>query len=72
MRLVEYTGEMEPHWCDRGHVGMILKGRFEIEFDSGTLVFEEGDGVAIPDGAGHRHRARALTDVVRAVFIEKE
>lgn len=71
LRLVEYTPEVSPHWCSVGHVGQILEGRFEIEFDSGTQVFEPGDGVMIPSGETHRHRARALTDVVRALFVEK-
>jgi mannose-6-phosphate isomerase-like protein (cupin superfamily) len=71
LRLVEYTPEMAPHWCSVGHVGQILDGRFEIEFDSGTDVFEAGDGVLIPSGETHRHKARALTDVVRALFVEE-
>jgi hypothetical protein len=71
LRLVEYTREMEPHWCDRGHVGLILDGRFEIEFEDGTRIFESGDGVFIPAGQAHRHRARVLTDVVRVVFVEE-
>jgi len=71
VRLVEYNADMVPHWCERGHSGYILEGRFEIEFDQGTIIFETGDGVSIPDGGEHRHRARALTDVVRAVFVEE-
>jgi quercetin dioxygenase-like cupin family protein len=70
VRLVEYTAGMEPHWCSRGHHGCILEGRFEIEFDSGAEIFEKGDGVFIPGGDEHRHRARVLTDVVRALFVE--
>jgi hypothetical protein len=61
---------MEPHWCDRGHLGYILEGRFEIEFAEGTYVFEARDGVIIPSGATSRHRARVLTVVVRAVFVK--
>jgi ethanolamine utilization protein EutQ (cupin superfamily) len=61
---------MEPHWCDRGHLGYILEGRLEIEFAEGRCVFDAGDGVVIPGGAGSRHRARVLTDAVRAVFVE--
>jgi quercetin dioxygenase-like cupin family protein len=53
-----------------GHFGYILEGRFEIEFDSGTEIFEAGDGVFIPDGKEHRHRAKALGDIVRALFVE--
>ena len=70
VRLVEYTPEMEPHWCEKGHHGYILDGSFSLEFDSGSVVFETGDGVFIPDGAAHRHMGRALTPVVRVVFVE--
>jgi quercetin dioxygenase-like cupin family protein len=71
LRLVEYTPEMAPHWCSVGHLGQILKGRFEIKFDGGTRVFEAGDGVMIPSGKEHRHKARVLSDVVRAIFVEE-
>ena len=71
LRLVEYTPEMEPHWCDKGHFGCILSGRFEIAYDDVTEIYEEGDGVFIPSGAEHRHMAKALTDVVRAIFVEE-
>lgn len=70
LRLVEYTPEMAPHWCPVGHVGQILSGTFEIAFDDGVRVFEAGDGVMIPSGEEHRHKARALSDVVRALFVE--
>lgn len=71
LRLVEYTPEMPAHWCDKGHIGCILDGRFEIQFDRGTLVFSAGDGVFIESGPEHRHMARALTEVVRAIFVEE-
>jgi quercetin dioxygenase-like cupin family protein len=70
VRLVEYTRAMPPHWCEKGHFGYILEGTFEIEFPGGTHVFGPGDGVFIPDGAEHKHRARALSEVVRVVFVE--
>ena len=71
MRLVEYTGEMPLHWCSKGHWGYVLAGRFEIEFDSGTIVFEPGDGICIPDGEEHRHRGKALPEVVKGLFVEE-
>ena len=70
LRLVEYTKDMEPHWCDRGHIGYILEGEFEITFDAGIEVFKSGDGVFIPAGKAHRHMGKTLTDTVRAVFVE--
>jgi hypothetical protein len=70
LRLIEYTKAMLLHLCAKGHYGYILKGRFEIEFADRTHIFEEGVGVMIPDGEEHRHRARALSDVVRVIFVE--
>ena len=70
LRLVEYTKEMPPHWCEKGHIGYVLKGRFEITYESGIEVYNPGDGVFIPSGNEHRHMGKALTDVVRIVFVE--
>lgn len=70
LRLVEYTKEMEPHWCENGHIGYVLDGKFEIKFDNETAVYEPGDGVFIPPGAEHKHMGRCLTEVVKAVFVE--
>ena len=71
LRMVEYTKGMEPHWCARGHVGMILEGRFEIRFADSVEVFEAGDGVFIPSGEQHQHMAATLTDTVLALFVEE-
>jgi mannose-6-phosphate isomerase-like protein (cupin superfamily) len=70
LRLVEYSSEFEPHWCERGHIGQILDGRFQIEFKDCTEIFNSGDGIAIPDGPEHRHRATVLSGIVRALFVE--
>jgi len=70
LRLVEYTTDMEPHWCEKGHIGYILEGQFEITFESEVSIFNPGDGVFIPSGREHRHMGRVLTDSVRAVFVE--
>lgn len=71
LRLVEYTQDMAPHWCEKGHVGYILKGEFEIRFDRETVILETGDGLFIPSGPEHRHMGRAITDIVQAVFVEE-
>ena len=70
LRLVEYGGDMEPHWCEKGHIGYVLEGQFEITFEKEVAIFNPGDGIFIPPGAEHRHMGKALTDVVRAVMIE--
>jgi len=70
LRLVEYATDMQPHWCEKGHIGYLLEGTLEIRFESGALVFNAGDGIFIPAGKDHRHTARPVSDLVRAVFVE--
>lgn len=71
LRLVEFTKDfVEPDWCCRGHVGVILAGRLEIDFDGQTVVFNPGNGVFIPPGEQHKHKGRAVTDVVRMILVE--
>ena len=70
IRVVEYSKDMAPHWCEKGHWGYILEGSMEIEFDGGTKLYKAGEGVFIPDGPEHRHRGTVRSDVVRVVFVE--
>lgn len=71
LRLVEFTPELDhPHWCERGHIGYVLEGELEIEFDRGALTFRAGDGISIPPGLLDRHRPRALSELVRVIFVE--
>lgn len=71
LRLVEFTrGFVEQDWCMRGHVGYVLDGRLEVTFRGTTEFFEAGDGVFIPAGETHKHRARVLTDTTTLVLVE--
>jgi quercetin dioxygenase-like cupin family protein len=71
LRFVEYTKDMPRHWCEKGHCGYVLEGQFEITFTDTVEVFNPGDGVFIPPGAEHKHMGKALTDVVRVIFVEE-
>ncbi|MEA2062254.1 MAG: cupin domain-containing protein [Gemmatimonadota bacterium] len=71
LRLVEYTKDMPPHWCEKGHIGYVLEGRMEIKFEGEVVIFNPGEGVFIPSGREHKHMGEALTDVVRIVFVEE-
>ena len=71
LRLVEFTKEfVELDWCVNGHIGLILEGQMEIDFDGEVLVVNPGDGVFIPPGEEHKHKARLFTDKVRAILVE--
>ena len=70
IRLVVYSRKMPLHWCEKGHYGYILDGKFEIEFQNKTVIYQTGDGVFIPEGKKHKHRAKVLTEFVKVIFIE--
>jgi quercetin dioxygenase-like cupin family protein len=71
LRLVEFSKEfVEPDWCTKGHIGYILEGQMEIDFDGKVIPFGPGDGIFIPAGEEHKHKATVLTDKVKAVLVE--
>jgi quercetin dioxygenase-like cupin family protein len=67
---VEFTKEFVEPGCTKGHIGYILEGRIEIDFDGKPIVFGPGDGLFIPAGEEHRHKARVLTDTVKVILVE--
>jgi quercetin dioxygenase-like cupin family protein len=69
LRLVEFAKEfVEPDWCTKGHIGYVLEGQMEIDFDGEKVAFGPGDGVFI--SAGKKHKAKVLTDVARVILVE--
>jgi quercetin dioxygenase-like cupin family protein len=71
LRLVEFAKEfVESDWCTNGHIGYILEGQMELDFDGKVIIFGPGDGVFIPTGPEHKHKGRVLTDKVTAILIE--
>jgi quercetin dioxygenase-like cupin family protein len=71
IRLVEYSKDLSPHWCEKGHCGYLISGAMEIEYDHATITYNQGDGIYIPEGSSHKHRGRVLTDIALVFFIEK-
>ena len=71
LRLVEFDKEfIELDFCTKGHIGYILEGQMEIEFDGAKEVFGPGNGVFIPPGRQHKHKGRVLTGKVKAILVE--
>ena len=71
LRLVEFAKEfVEPDWCRGGHIGYILEGQVEIDFDGKVIVFGPGDGDFISAGEEHKHKGKVLTDKVVAILVE--
>lgn len=71
VRLAEFTRDfVEPNWCTKGHIGYVLEGEMELDFHGMVVTLRAGDGLFIPPGDEHRHKARVLTDVVRVLLVE--
>lgn len=69
LRLVEFAkGFIEQDWCTKGHIGYLLQGQMEINFDGKIITLGQGDGVFIP--AGKKHKAKVLTDTAKAILVE--
>jgi quercetin dioxygenase-like cupin family protein len=72
LRLVEFTSEfVEPHWCEKGHIGLVLTGTLEIDFRGQLLSYPVGSGIFVPAGPSRAHKARSVTPVVRLVLLEE-
>lgn len=73
IRLVEFQqGFEEDGWCEKGHVGYVTRGRFEVHFASSCILANEGDSVWIPTGSAYRHRAVVLGDFVHLMLFESD
>lgn len=71
LRLAEFSKEfIEPDWCLKGHIGYVLDGRVEINFDGKLITFGPGDGIFIPAGEKHKHMTKVLTDSVTVILVE--
>lgn len=72
LRLVEYSDDfVEPDWCMKGHTGYVIEGEFEIAFEDKIVKYSSGNGIFIPSGAGHKHKAKILSKKV-VVFLSED
>ena len=42
----------------------------EIDFNGKVIIFGPGDGVFIPAGEKHRHKAKVLSQIVKIILVE--
>jgi quercetin dioxygenase-like cupin family protein len=62
VRMVEYSaGYLADHWCERGHVLLVLEGELVTELKDGqSYVLKPGQSYQVADGASS-HRSRTAT-----------
>ncbi len=62
VRMVEYSpGYLADHWCEKGHILLVLEGELVTELASGERhVLRPGQSYQVADGAApHRSRTEA-------------
>jgi len=59
VRMVEYSpGYLADHWCERGHVLLVMDGELTTELQDGSVhVLKPGQSYQVADGAAP-HRSR--------------
>lgn len=71
IRFVEYTKDfVEPDWCSKGHTGYVIEGEFEIDFNGNIVRYKSGDGIFIPPGEAHKHKAKMISSYVKVFLAE--
>lgn len=71
LRLVEFmTAEGFEQWCEEGHIGLVLEGGLEIDFNGTTVAYSAGDGLYIPAGSASAHRAVSIIPGTRLFMVE--
>lgn len=72
LRLVEFSREFcEDSWCRKGHLGYVLEGELEIDFAGTKVNYGPGDGICIPPGEAHQHKASVLGQTVRLILVDE-
>jgi hypothetical protein len=62
VRMVEYSpGYLADHWCERGHVLLVLEGELVTELRDGrTFTLKAGMSYQVADGASAHRSATAV------------
>lgn len=65
VRVVEYSpGYLADHWCDRGHVLMVLEGELISELSDGRkFKLTHGQSYQVSDFGDAAHRSSTTTGV---------
>ncbi|WP_411906554.1 DHCW motif cupin fold protein [Rhizobium mayense] len=65
VRMVEYSaGYLADHWCDRGHVLLVLEGELETELRDGRkFKLKPGMSYQVSDFGDAAHRSFTSTGV---------
>jgi quercetin dioxygenase-like cupin family protein len=71
LRLVEFAQNfVESDWCKKGHIGYVIEGELEINFNGARKRVKSGDGLIIPAGEKAKHKAKVVGKVAKVILLE--
>lgn len=71
IRFIEYRREfVEPDWCTKGHIGYVIKGEIEIDFNGTIIKYKSGDAIVIPAGENSKHKAGIISEIATVYLVE--
>ncbi len=57
LRLLRFSDDfVEQEWCAKGHVGYVLDGEMDIDFNGTRQHYKKGDGLWIGKGEAAKHK----------------
>ena len=71
IRLVEYDKSfIEQVWCIIGHMGYVIEGEIEIDFNGENINYRPGDALFILPGEAHKHKLKVVSDKAILFLVE--
>ena len=53
----------------KNHIGFVLEGKLEIDFNGEKIIYLAGDAIFISEGENSAHKARPLTTSPVKLFL---
>jgi len=73
IRLLEFSsGFREEDWCQKSHIGYIIKGSMTVNFNGRPQVFKKGDSLWIDQGKMHKHKVEMAENEVAVLFLVED
>lgn len=72
VRVVELKKGLDhPDWCETGHIGYVLEGELDIDFDGEILNYKRGDVLFIASGETEKHIPIPKSEKVLLLLVEE-
>lgn len=64
-------GLQHPEWCVTGHIGYVVEGELEIDFNGRIVKYSAGDALFISSGDAEKHIPKPISEKVILFMVEE-